>query len=89
MFEFDSKFYKQISVAGIGTKFAQPYASIFMDYIETEFQKSQEIKTWFWKRFIDDIFFIRVDIEENRDKFLQDLSKSHTNLRFTYEKLRE
>ena len=60
-----------------------------MDYIETEFQKSQEIKTWFWKRFIDDIFFIRADIEENRDKFLQDLSKSHTNLRFTYEKLRE
>ena len=89
MFEFNSKFYKQISVAAIGTKFAQPYACIFMDYIETEFLKSLEIKTWFWKRFIDNIFFIRADIEENRDKFLEDLNKSHPNLKFTYEELRE
>ena len=56
-FEFNSKFYKQISGTAIGTKFAPPYACIFMDYIETEFLKSQEIKPWLWKRFIDDIFF--------------------------------
>ena len=57
LFEFNSKFYKQISGTAIGTKFAPPYACIFMDYIETEFLKSQEIKPWLWKRFIDDIFF--------------------------------
>ena len=88
LFEFNSKFYKQISGTAIGTKFAPPYACIFMDYIETEFLKSQEIKPWLWKRFID-IFFIRTDTEENLDKFLEDLNKFHPNLRFTYEKSRE
>ena len=86
MFEFNSKFYKQISGTAIGTKFAPPYACIFMDYIETEFLKSQEIKPWLWKRFIDDIFFIWTDTEENLDKFLEDFNKIHPNLRFTYEK---
>ena len=89
LFEFNSMFYKQISGTAIGAKFAPPYVCIFMDYIETEFSKSQEIKPWLWKRFIDDTFFIWTDTEENLDKFLEDLNKFHPNLRFTYEKLRE
>ena len=52
-FEFDSKFYKQISGTAIGTKF---YSYIFIDHIETELLKTQDIKPWFWKRFIDNIF---------------------------------
>ena len=44
LFEFDSKFYKQISGTAIGTKFAPPYACIFMDHIKTEFLKTQDIK---------------------------------------------
>ena len=44
LFEFNSKFYMQISGTGIGIKFAPPYACIFMNFIETEFLKSQEIK---------------------------------------------
>ena len=60
-----------------------------MDYIETEFLNSKEIKLWLWKRFIDDIFFIWSDPEESLDKFLEDLNKFHPKLRFIYEKLRE
>ena len=56
LFEFNSKFYKQISRTTIGTNFAPPYACILMNYIETEFLKSQQRKHWLWKRFIDDIF---------------------------------
>ena len=56
LFEFDSKFYKQISGTAIGKKFAPLYACIFMGHTETEFLKTQDIKPWFWKRFIDDIF---------------------------------
>ena len=56
LFEFNSKFYKQISGTTIDTNFAPPYACIFMDYIKTEFLKSQQRKHWLWKRFIDDIF---------------------------------
>ena len=51
--------------------------------------KSPEIKPWVWKRFIDDIFFIWTDTEENLDKFLEDLNKFHPSLRFAYEKSRE
>ena len=31
LFEFNSKFYKQISGTAVGTTFAPPYACIFMD----------------------------------------------------------
>ena len=41
LFEFDCKFYQQISGTALGTKFAPPYAFIFMDYIETEFLKKK------------------------------------------------
>ena len=88
-FKFTSKFYIQISGTAIPTKFAQPYACIFLDYIKTEFLNSKEIKLWLWKRFIDDIFFIWSDPEESLDKFLEDLDKFHPKLRFIYEKLRE
>ena len=47
------------------------------------------INIYIWKRFIDDIFFICTDTEENLDKFLEDLNKFHPHLRFTYEKSRE
>ena len=60
-----------------------------MDHIETEFLKTQDIKPWFWKRFIDDIFFIWTEGEESLQKFLEDLSKFHPNLKFTYEKSKE
>ena len=86
LFEFNSKFYKQISGTAIDTKFSPPYACIFMDYNKTEFLKSQEIKPWLWRRFINDIFFIWTDTEENLHKFLEDLNKFHPNIRFTYEK---
>ena len=47
LFGFDSNFYKQISGTAIGTKFSLPYACIFMDHIETELLKTQDIKPWF------------------------------------------
>ena len=46
LFQFDCKFYQQISGTAIGTKFALPYACVFMDYVETEILKTQAIKTW-------------------------------------------
>ena len=52
LFEFNCKFYKQISGTAIGTKFAPLYGCIFMDHIETKLLKVQDIKPWFWKRFI-------------------------------------
>ena len=80
LFDFDSKFYKQISGTAIGTKFVHPYVCIFMDHIEAEFLKTQDIKPLFWKRFIDDIFFIWAKCAENLEKLLESLNKFHPNL---------
>ena len=89
-FEFNSKFYKQISGTAIGTKFVPPYACIFMDYIETEFLKSQEIKPWLWKR----LLMILFSFGQLQRKILISFWKILTNFTpildlYTYEKLRE
>ena len=55
-FEFNSEVYRQISGTAMGTKFAPPYACIFMDMVETEFLSQQEIKPLVWSRYNDDIF---------------------------------
>ena len=57
-----------------------------MDFIETEFLKTQSIKLWVWKRFIDDIFFIWTDSEKNLEKCLKELNRFHPNIKFTFEK---
>ena len=43
-FEFDSCIKQQISGTTIGTKFALPYACIFMDKVESVFLESENTK---------------------------------------------
>ena len=88
-FEFNSSFKHQISGTAIGTKFAPPYACIFMNYIEREFLKNEQIQPWIWFRYIDDIFFIWTASEKGLDEFLNRLNSFHPNLRFTHERSRE
>ena len=57
-FEFNGKLKKQISGTAIRTKFASPYACIFMNEVETEFLETQKYKSLIWFRYIDDAFFI-------------------------------
>ena len=85
-FEFDTKIHQQISGTAIGTKFAPPYACIFMDKVENEFLETQTIKPLVWLRYIDDIFFIWNESEEKLETFLKNLNEFHPNLRFTSEK---
>ena len=47
-FEINLTFKHQISVTDIGTKFAPLYACIFLDYLEREFLKSEDIQPWIW-----------------------------------------
>ena len=85
-FEFDSKVKKRISETAIGTKFAPPYACIFMDKVEREFLEAEDIKPWVWLRYIDDIFFIWTKGENKLESFLQRLNTFHPNLKFTHPK---
>ena len=45
-FEFETKIIQQISGTAIGTKFAPPYASLFIDRIENDFLESETVKSW-------------------------------------------
>ena len=56
--EFNGEVKRQKSGTEIGTIFAPPYACIFMDGVETEFLKSQELQPFLWIRYIDDVLFI-------------------------------
>ena len=88
-FEFNREVKRQKSGTAIGTKFAPPYACIFMDEVETEFLKSQELQPFLWLRYIDDIFFIWTHGTQELDSFLNELNKFHPNLSFTYETSKE
>ena len=84
-FEFNEKVCKQILGTAIGTKFASPYACIFMDEMETKFVKAQQLQPFIWFRYIDDIFFIWTHGEEQLNLFFKDLNEFHPDLKFTYE----
>ena len=47
-FEFNEKVCKQILGTAIGTKFAPPYACIFMDEMKTSFLKTQQLQPFIW-----------------------------------------
>ena len=84
-FEFDSCIKQQISGTAIGTKFAPPYASIFLDKVESAFLESENTKPLVRMRYIIDIFFIWTEIDELQG-FLKRLNVFHPNLKFTHEK---
>ena len=88
-FEFNGEVKRQKSGTAIGTKFAHPYACVFMDEVETEFLKSQVLQPFLSLRYIDDIFFTWTHGTQELDSFLNEFNKFHPNLSFTYETSKE
>ena len=84
-FEFNNEIKQQISGTAIGTKFAPPYACIYMDKTETDFLKTQELQPFVWLRYIDDVFFIWTHGEAELKKFMEGFNNFLPNLKFTYE----
>ena len=62
--KFDSKVEQQISGSGIGTRFAPPYACVFIDKVEIDFLETQTVTPLVWLRYIRNIFFIWNESEE-------------------------
>ena len=58
IFEFSDKTYKQIRGTAIGTKFAPPYAVLFMAALEEKILNKVKKKPNVWWRYTDDISFI-------------------------------
>ena len=69
----------------IGTKFAPPYACIFMDQVETKFLKTQKYKPLVWFCYIDDVFYIWTHGKEMLSLFLEDLNNFHPSIKFSHE----
>ena len=84
-FEFNNEIKQQISGTAIGTKFAPPYACIYMDKTETDFLKTQELQPFVSLRHIDDIFFIWTHGEAELQKFMEGLNSFLPDLQFTFE----
>ena len=57
-FEHNMRYFKQLQGTAIGTKFAPPYAILFMGYLEDKILNSFVEKPLVWWRYIDDIFMI-------------------------------
>ena len=87
--EFNGKGKTQLLGTAIGTRFAPTYASIFIDKLESNFLKSQELTPLLWYRYIDDVFFIWAHVEESLASFLNILNNYHANIKFTHESNRE
>ena len=85
VFEFGNKVLRQKSGTAIGTKFAPPYACIFMDEIENSFLNGEDQKPFMWLRYIDDIFMVWTHGREALEKFLDRLNNFHDTLKFTWE----
>ena len=75
-FEFYGEVKRRKSGTAIGTKFTPPYACIFMDEVEKDFLKIQELHPFIWLCYIDDMFFIWTHGTQELDSFLNELNKS-------------
>ena len=73
----------------MSTKFAPPYTCILLGKVEEDVWNKEEILPWIWLRYIDDVFFVWIDSEENLKIFLDRLNNFHPSLKFTYETSRE
>ena len=62
-FQFSDKVYQQISGTSTGTKFAPPYACIFMDQVESKFLQTQKFEPLVWFRYIGNIFLIWTHVD--------------------------
>ena len=84
-FQFSDEVYQQIPGTATGTKFAPPYACIFMDQVEGQFLQTQKFEPLVWFRYIYDIFFIWTHGENNLKNCMMEFNNFNPNIKFTYE----
>lgn len=80
-FEFNGKWYLQISGTAMGKKFAPSYANIFMAEWEKEVFKRCNYLPLVYLRFLDDIFLIWPYSRKKFDTFLSILNSYHPSVK--------
>ena len=76
-------FKKQLTGIAMGNNAAPPFAVIFMNFIEMEILAKNQGKILFWKRYIDDIFFVS---SLSFEQILLSSNSVSTSIKFTLEK---
>ena len=82
-FEYSSRIFRQNKGTAIGTKFAPPYAILFMAAFEEDALKKYHFQPWLWWRYIDDIFLIWEHGREELEKFITYLNSLSDSIKFT------
>ena len=83
MYELFDKAYKQIRGTTIGTKFALPYALLFIAALEEMILSKLKKKPSVWWRHIDDVFFIWAHGEKSLKEFINEINSFHPTIKFT------
>ena len=83
IFEFNEKYYIQKYGTAMGTIMAPNYANIYLHDYETVFLNSNKFKTKIilFKRYIDDIFIIYDNENNDIDEFINGFSTSYGKLK--------
>ena len=84
-FSFNDQHFLQILGTAMGTRMAPSYANLFMGKLEKEALKNAPFKPNVWWRFIDDIFMVWPEGEDNLKTFIHYLNSIHPTIKFTHE----
>ena len=85
-FELSRKIYHQKLGTAIGTKFASPYANVFMAGLEKLIFENSGYHPYLWLRFLDEMFCIWTDGLEKfleKQEFFKFLNAFHPAIKFT------
>ena len=84
-FSFNDQHFQQIHGTAMGTRMAPSYANLFMGKLEKEALKNAPFKPYVWWRFIDDIFMVWTEGEDDLKTFIHYLNSIHPTIKFTHE----
>ena len=62
---------------------APPYSILFMAELEEEIPGKAEFKSYLWKKYIYDIFFLWEHGQEKLKTFIGNINKMHPTIKFT------
>ena len=83
-FRFGTNHYQQTQGTSMGTRMAPPYANIFM--YDQEYKFLSEFNTFikFWRRLIDDIFYIFIGSWEQLEAMQKYMNQQHPTIKYTF-----
>ncbi|XP_062509473.1 uncharacterized protein LOC134185650 [Corticium candelabrum] len=84
VFAFDGQIYRQLFGVTMGTQVAPTLANLFMTKLEELFLKNKPIKPHIWKKFIDDMFVVWEEINQQLDAMMTKLNHIHPTIKFTH-----